>query len=477
MPKFSTQMIPSVICFLAFALFASLISFKYFHLSYYDWDLAFFTQAMWNLCHGSQYTSLVGINYFGDHSYYFTFLLLPLFAIFPHPLTLVFLKIAAFIGSAYFLYRIVRRQQPQWLALSFMGLYLVFPANVFAIIYEFNIEAFAPVFLLLVFDYFHRQKYEKFIVACLLLGLIKENMLLVVFVFGLCGLFVRKDRWKWGVLPLAVSGVAFLGLVFWLIPMHRHLHQHAFWVRYVHILDHPVGFLSKLIFGNVQYISDLFGPLLVPAVFDPGALLFAVPILGQHLMSNEFAEHTIYYHYGPTMTPFIFLAASAGIVKLRQKFNLKVFVIFLVCLLGFSAFHVVRFIPSMKARLTVYEDNQDALRWAMIKKIPADAGVVASFCFLAPLATRQNLYSFHKIYDEFYQDPAKINRAELYEGSIFKLPEDARYALIDLNDFFFKRAQKQRPELTNQKFNEFMQDWNVIEKQGPIVLLQRRAQR
>lgn len=470
-------MLPSLICLSAFVLFASIVSLKYYHLSYYDWDLAFFTQAAWSLCHGSQYTSLVGINYFGDHSYYFTFLLLPLFAILPHPLTFVVLKIAAFVASAYLLYRILRREQPQWLALSLMGLYLVFPANVFAIIYEFNIEAFAPVFLLLAFDYFHREKYGKFIVSCVFLGLIKENMLLIIFMFGLYGLLTKKSRrWTWGGLPMIVSGVVFLGLVLWLIPMFRHLHQHAFWVRYAHVLDHPLRFVSKLILGNAGYVSDLFGPLLVPVVFDLRALFFVIPIFGQHLMSNEFAEHTIYYHYGPTLTPFIFLAASAGITRLKQILSQRAFVLLLMFLFLSSVVHVVRFYPAMKVRLTAYEDNQDAIRWSMIKKVPADAGVVASFCFLAPLATRQSLYSFHKIYDEFYQDPLKIKKAELYQGKIFELPKDARYALIDLDDAFFTRAQKQRPELTNQKFNAFLQSWDVVEKQGSIVLYKRRVE-
>ena len=67
MPKNSFNLLSIVVCFVVFALGEWAVYHKYVHLSYDDWDLAFFSQAFWSLCHSSQYASIVGINYLGDH--------------------------------------------------------------------------------------------------------------------------------------------------------------------------------------------------------------------------------------------------------------------------------------------------------------------------------------------------------------------------------------------------------------------------
>ena len=63
----------ALMCIFFFFILVVLIVLKYVHLRYDDWDLAFFTQSLWNLCRGSQYSSLTGINFFGDHSYLIVF--------------------------------------------------------------------------------------------------------------------------------------------------------------------------------------------------------------------------------------------------------------------------------------------------------------------------------------------------------------------------------------------------------------------
>jgi uncharacterized membrane protein len=142
-----------------------LLESKYLHLGYYDWDLAFFTQACWQLLHGSQYVSLVGINYFGDHSYFLSLATLPFFAIAPSPMTLVFLKVIAFVVSAFLFYKIAYPQLGQAKALVLMLLYLLFPANIFSILYEFNPESFAPPILFWMFMSFEAKNWKSFFLA------------------------------------------------------------------------------------------------------------------------------------------------------------------------------------------------------------------------------------------------------------------------------------------------------------------------
>ena len=132
--------LPLGLCGVTFFAWSLLLSYKYVHFGYNDWDLAFFTQACWQLLHGSQFASITGINYFGDHSYFITLLILPFFALVPHPLTLVLLKLIAFIIAVYLFYKIAYDALGQETALVLMVLYIVFPANIFSVLYEFNPE-------------------------------------------------------------------------------------------------------------------------------------------------------------------------------------------------------------------------------------------------------------------------------------------------------------------------------------------------
>ncbi len=109
-------------------------------------------------------------------------------------------------------------------------------------------------------------------------------MLLIFFMFGLYALLTRKQplkKWAWG--PMASSAVVFSALVFWLIPLFRHSQQHAFWVRYAHILNDPVKFLTKVVTGNIAYVGDLFGPLMIPVAAAPQNLFFMLPVFLQLL--------------------------------------------------------------------------------------------------------------------------------------------------------------------------------------------------
>ncbi len=476
MPKNSFNLLSIVVCFVVFVLGEWAVYHKYVHLSYDDWDLAFFSQAFWSLCHSSQYASIVGINYLGDHSYYFSFLILPVFALVQHPMTLLTLKVGAFAWSGYLLYRIISRDRGELIALLWMVYYFIFPANIFALLYEFNIEAFAPVFLLLMIDFFRREKHGPFLIASLFLGLIKENMLLVVFMFGLIALVQgKKDRVKWALLPMAASASAFFAFVFFVIPFFRQMPHHAFWVRYADIIQQPLPFLSSIAAENISFAVDLFGPLGIPVLLAPQSLLFAAPIFLQHVFSNRLAEHTIYFHYGVTLTPFIFLAASEGMAKLSRFVSLRKYGIIVGFLVFMAAGHLFNFSAMINDCVIRRNDQFSQARWAMIRKIPAEAGVVATFEFLAPLSMRKSLYSFHKIYDDLYQDPAQIKNSELYNAGVFQLPGDVNYALIDMDDHILKKLYERNPEVVSQRLSAFFKDWQVVERQGTVLLLRRKT--
>ncbi len=484
----SNRYLPVAVCTVAFFTWCLLLFYKYAHFGYNDWDLAFFTQACWQLLHGSQFTSLAGINYFGDHSYFITLFILPFFALFPHPLTLVLLKLTAYLVAAYLFYKIAAETLGQTTALILMVLYIVFPANIFSVLYEFNVEGLAPPFLFWMFMSFQKQQWRSFFMASVLLMLIKENMALIVCAYGLYGIFNKKCPSPVAWLTLILGAVTFYILVADVVPYFRHLPYHPFIVRYEYLghslreiifnlLTQPSKVMNMIFTGlNAGYIKSLFGPLLLPVLFGWPLLFPVLPVLLQHMLADNPSEHTIYYHYGSTIAPFIFLAVMRTLGLCLGKFSRKVFNAILFLLVFSLITFLYCFLDPFVYKLDYHRnDRLDAVRWDFVSAVPPQAGVISTFDYLAPLSLRKNLYAFHKIYNESYQNSQEMKANELNTGQSFILPDQVHYALIDFKDPWLKQSLKFWPQETSQRIRMFLREghWQVIKSYGSIVLLKR----
>ena len=114
-------------------------------------------------------------------------------------------------------------------------------------------------------------------------------------------------------------------------------------------------------------------------------------------------------------------------------------------------------------------------RWQLLNKIPIDAAVVTTFNYLAQLSTRAGLYSFHKVYDNSFQNPADIKHSELNTQAAFKLPHNVHYALIDLNDDWLVVTISQKDINEQQRIEHFLNDpqWKLIGQTDKTILLFR----
>jgi uncharacterized membrane protein len=65
------------------------------------WHPAFYAQNLWGILHGDLYSSLLGANFMANHCSFLCFLLAPLYALFPDPVLLQYLKVWGFFTGAY----------------------------------------------------------------------------------------------------------------------------------------------------------------------------------------------------------------------------------------------------------------------------------------------------------------------------------------------------------------------------------------
>lgn len=477
-----------IICGVFGLIWAAALVYKYVHLGHFDWDLAFFTQACWQLLHGSQYVPLVGINYFGDHSYFITFLILPFFALVPHPLTLVFFKLAAYLASAFLLYKLLRRDLPQWLSVGLMTAYLLLPANCLTVLYEFNPESLAVPFIVLLFDAFERKRWRLFWVSAAALLLIKENFALVTAAFGVYGWVMAKDprqKYHSGVL-VALSAAIFYVLAMVVIPLLRHSSTHAFVVRYSYLGSSLEEILRNLFLkpqmvleqlfskDNAKFIAALGGPWILPAILGLPALIVIAPLLLQHLLADYEPEKSIYYHYGLTLAPVLFLAAGRGLAYLKQRIRPAIFVTAVTFIFVLSVVHSALYVPPILKSLDYHQDNLTAKRWEMLREVPPQAGVVATFDYLTPLAMRKELYSFHKIYDPHFQDDQRMQQSELNVRKKFVLPDTVRYAVLDFDDIWLAQVIKDEgTEKVIPRLREFLKGWRLVKSHKSLHVFVR----
>ena len=188
----------------------------------------------------------------------------------------------------------------------------------------------------------------------------------------------------------------------------------------------------------------------------------------QNLLSAVNIHTSIYYHYTALLIPFIFYSTINGLSRLlkyrfiynKQKaLKISIFTVVIVSgvYLAGPQFYLLEY-------LSLYRVDEAAMQKdRLVKMVPNDASVIATFQFLPKLASRQEIYSMH-----FISRGLKMLTNERYEA-----PMSLEYALIDFNE----------PLLISNFFREnspnniysFLKDgnWRVLERVDDIVLFKK----
>ena len=471
------------ICTLVFLFWTGLLTWKYYSFGYYDWDLAMYAQVMWNLKHGSLYSSLMGMNFLGNHAEYIAFGLLPVYLVFSHPLTLVCLKIFSHAAGAFVLYLWARKNISPSGAVVLMILFLSFPANIYALLYEFHFESLNVGLLFLMFYFFQTQKLFPFCLTLIVTSLIKENMPPVIVAFGIYALFSkRKNKFLWSLVPMMWGMFIFGATVMWIIPWVRTgdgLHSANQYVGlYSQLGSTPLEIIKTFLFHpekiiriilqphNLHYLTELFRPLLFLPFLSPHVLFLALPVFLQHLLSSAPTNQTIFYHYAATLTPFIFLAAIQSLKFIYIRLKPFFYYSFLLLLILACGLNLRLHRENITQRIAYLKNPLAIIQWQMVQEIPHDRGVIATLSFLAELSQRENVYSFLNILK---------NTAGL-SGQAFQLPHQVSYALIDFEDGWVKNEifYPQNSKEALQRMQAFVQDqWSIVDAADDTILFQK----
>jgi uncharacterized membrane protein len=428
--------------------FVTVCAVKYRFLLYDDIDLALFTQALANLLRGSLDTPLRGMSWLGDHSSFNLFLLAPLFAVFPSPLTLLVVQSAALALGAWPVYALARGElEDPGAALGCAALYLLYPALGYLNLFEFHPEALSTPALLAAFATLRAGRVGASATwsAIALLG--KEDVSLVVAAMGLyalAGARGRPERARAGAWLLGLAAAA-LTLSFAVVKPRfasgaaDYGRMYEAWGRTPRevlgaLLRHPLDALGALFAtpGQArdtllkrQYWVQLLLPLGFLPLVAPEVLALALPVAFEHMLSWRTQQHTILYQYTALVIPFVVCAAVLGLRRVARGTGGKpgatsrIALAALACALVSQAMFgplwsagVLQAARPLQRNGPGPEDRAHAAAARLLlARVPEQGAVVAGPGLLAPLATRPVVHSLHHVVTGVYtfsQQPIPI---------------------------------------------------------------------
>ncbi len=323
-------------------------------------DVGVYVQPLWNFLQGRDFAvSLIEDNgpiRWATHVEPILFLILPIYALWPDPRTLLWLQVAGLSLAAVPLYALaVRRLQNEWLALLIALAFFLLPATESVTLFDFHAVTLAPLFLLSAIYFLDRalaarghslwlwpeapvgqvanlsDKKAYFLAGLFFLLALstKEDISLHVFMIGLYLLLLR--RWWEGGILVGVGLVWFYVTFQIIIPAFRTAGGESIYVAWFETLGStpleialsPITAPDKvlaLIFrpGNIPALGMLTVPLaLLPLIGLPFLALAAPSIAFSFLSQNPTLRQLETWHYAAPMLPFVFLATIDGLARLN----------------------------------------------------------------------------------------------------------------------------------------------------------------
>jgi uncharacterized membrane protein len=302
-------------------------------------DFGITDQALWNTIHGhllhqticnivfdTNCVSPAGTIRFAIH---IDPLLIPislLYFIWADPKVLLVLQTLVVASGAYPVFWLARlRLRSNLAAVAIAVLYLLYPAQQQALTFDFHAVTFTASFLLFMLYFMYTGRMVAVFIFAFLSLACKEEIGLVVAMFGVWAL-VFQWRWRSG-FALFLIGVTWFGLAYAVIMPHFSPTGHPLLVsRYPQLekptafiansLLHPHGFLNQYVRepGHLAYLNVLFSPALYLPLLAPWILFMAFPSLAINLLSSNPQMYSGIFQYNAEIVPVLIFATVEALV-------------------------------------------------------------------------------------------------------------------------------------------------------------------
>ena len=402
---------------------------KYYAFRAFAWDLGIFNQAFWSTLHGKLFYSTIELfivpsgSFFGTHFSPILFLILPIYAIYPAPETLLILQSFILALGALPLCMLVRDSLNNKLAsVVFVMTYLLYAPLHGVNWFDFHVQIFLPVFFLSAIYYLTKGKWLRYVFFTVLALAVAENIaIIVVFVGVYCLWRFRHPLYnaisqknlhdKRIFIPLITIGlgISWFFAVRWIqgtfFPINPSFYQIykalSNWAVLgvegdplkipVYIIFHPMKVFEALSYDaylKLVYIFLILGPLLFKSLRS-SIIFITLAWFGPALLSNYPPYYLLGAHYPAYVIPFVFAAAVKALEKSFHHVQTPNFKGYLrnILVLGFlSSLFISPLSPltlTSKTSLPYFSDysiptftNHEALLQKAVNLVPPDASVL-----------------------------------------------------------------------------------------------------
>ncbi len=304
-----------------------------FFANYNLHDLYIFENSFWNTLRGRIFWNFYEFgNHLGVHFSPGLFLLLPFYAVFQSPLTLICLQSIAVASSVIPLYLLGRRMLgDSRAALLVSCAYVVYAPTFGAAFSGFHETLFVPLFLFLMFLGHEKSNQRLYWFSLFMILAWKETMGLPILFWGVALVF-QKDTRRKGYATMLAGGLWLLWTFFILMPMLRGMpvSQSMMQYRFPEDIGHSPSEIVRNLFtnpgvfirhistmGKMSYLIKIAAPLLFLPLGSPAALLPVLPQLGENLLTARPDGINLMKHYTAPMIPFVFLALLRTLALIR----------------------------------------------------------------------------------------------------------------------------------------------------------------
>lgn len=392
-------------------------------------------QTIWNTAHGRILFDSVNMGYPISRVWvaHWEFIYIPLaliFRIFPSVNTILIIQSFVISLGVLPVYWLARDKFKNRIVGLIFGLsYLLYPALGNSNLADVHGIVFSISLLLFAFYFLQKRKYGIFALFGLLALSCREDVALILFMFGLYSIIIQKNR-KIGITLCVVSASYFflylkiltirqlLGMPPIKMPVTQgnhwsHFGSNSFFGLIFAILKNPIDTLRYISSAeNLKYIIKIFAPVGFSSFFSPSTILLAFPTFAINLLSDWAPAKSIDTQYTATIIPFVFISAIYGSKNvlhfIQGHFNKRASgknsLKFLVYILPSIILFLTAFSFIFKSNIFSAVTQKTSLRTRIIEeaiqKIPPESSLSADIYLGTHAAMRLKLYSFPDHFDD-----------------------------------------------------------------------------
>jgi uncharacterized membrane protein len=357
---------------------------KVFEFNTQSYDMAIFNQVFWNTLHGNFMFSMPECcapanppSFLGAHFSPLILLLLPIYALYQSPYTLLVIQSFALALPVVFIYKIASKRLGRGATWAIVAAYLLYPGILWPSLSDFHLEAFVPLAYVMVFYFWEEDRRTPFLLSFMFLLSIYEyapviglSFLLYAWLKGRRSHTGKKISLRVLVLLGLVSVAWYAGasLVMQFVWPQRGTYLPSYWSP----LNLGVDIVPKAGYWATLLVTLAFAPLAAPL-----ELITAAPWFLASVFSNFPNYYTIPWQYSALVSGPLVIAAIFALQRLQKlKFHRALAALAIIGLVGlspFGAYAMVNhpsFVPSLPGE-NAYAGHQ------AISVIPANATVLA----------------------------------------------------------------------------------------------------